>query len=258
MPLLLLIAAGGSAADGTAAAAAGHNLTGVWTSDSTPTSGKWTDRYALTELGSTSVSVLCESGGVPASCSKTPGGGGGGWHTATVTAMGVSLTITFDFGLTHHGTLNANATGITWTEDSTHWKRVGSRWVPPVPAPTPPPPPPTPTPPPPTPAPPAPPGPPPTAPRGYTLVGVGNCLPNTPNIYDYQCPFAECAATCANLTLCTGYDWTTNPPGPGSCRARFPIAPKIIPPAFTLDPARVICSNVTGSNNHTVTPPRDS
>jgi hypothetical protein len=124
--------------------------------------------------------------------------------------------------------LNADCTGIRWREDSTHWKRVGSQWVPPPLPPLPSPTPPTPTPAPPAPL--APPGPPPKPPSGYRLVGAGNCLPNTPNLYNYQCPFAECAAVCANRTLCTGYDWTSDAPSAGSCRARFPAVPTAIPP----------------------------
>ena len=32
-------------------------------------------------------------------------------------------------------------------------------------------------------------------------------MPNTPNLYSYDCSFAKCAAVCSNATLCTGYDW---------------------------------------------------
>ena len=158
------------------------NLTGLWSSDSTLRSGPWSDRYALTEAaGTRSAAVLCVNGGIPASCANVSGGGGGAWHTAKIAVTGSHLAITFDFGLTHHGTLNANVTGISWTEDATHWRRVGSHWVPPSPSPSPSP---TPAPPIPPPTPPVPPGPPRKPPTGYDLVGVANCLPNTPNMYD--------------------------------------------------------------------------
>ena len=45
---------------------------------------------------------------------------------------------------------------------------------------------------------------PPMARPGYKLLGLGNCMPNTPNIYNYSCSFAECAAVCSHATLCTG------------------------------------------------------
>jgi len=76
--LLQLAAAGLTAAIGTASVAVSHNLTGLWTSDSTLSSGPWTDRYALTEAaGAHTAGVLCEYGGVPPSCSNVSHGQGG-------------------------------------------------------------------------------------------------------------------------------------------------------------------------------------
>ena len=76
--LLQLAAAGLTAAIGTASVAVSHNLTGLWTSDSTLSSGPWTDRYALTEAaGAHTASVLCEYGGLPPSCSNVSHGQGG-------------------------------------------------------------------------------------------------------------------------------------------------------------------------------------
>ena len=73
--LLQLAAAGLTAAT---VSAARHNLTGLWTSDSTLSSGPWTDRYALTEAaGAHTASVLCEYGGLPPSCSNVTHGQGG-------------------------------------------------------------------------------------------------------------------------------------------------------------------------------------
>ena len=73
--LLQLAAAGLPAAT---VSAARHNLTGLWTSDSTLSSGPWTDRYALTEAaGAHTASVLCEYGGLPPSCSNVSHGQGG-------------------------------------------------------------------------------------------------------------------------------------------------------------------------------------
>ena len=73
--LLQLAAAGLTAAT---VSAASHNLTGLWTSDSTLSSGPWTDRYALTEAaGAHTASVLCEYGGLPPSCSNVSHGQGG-------------------------------------------------------------------------------------------------------------------------------------------------------------------------------------
>ena len=76
--LLQLAAAGLTAATASGGAAASHNLTGLWTSDSTLSSGPWTDRYALTEAaGARTASVLCEYGGLPPSCSNISHGQGG-------------------------------------------------------------------------------------------------------------------------------------------------------------------------------------
>ena len=75
--LLQLAAAGLTAATASGGAAASHNLTGLWTSDSTLSSGPWTDRYALTEAaGAHTASVLCEYGGLPPSCSNVSHGRG--------------------------------------------------------------------------------------------------------------------------------------------------------------------------------------
>jgi hypothetical protein len=46
----------------------------------------------------------------------------------------------------------------------------------------------------------------PPAPPGYKRFGEGNCMPNTPNIFNYSCSFAKCAAVCRNATLCTHPD----------------------------------------------------
>jgi len=97
------------------------------------------------------------------------------------------------------------------------------------------------------PAPPAPPAPTPKTPKGFALVGVGNCLPNTPNIFDYNCSFAHCAAVCANMTHCVGVDWAPDAPLAGSCRARFPVAPKqTLPAGFQLDPTIVSRTIIPG------------
>jgi hypothetical protein len=89
---------------------------------------------------------------------------------------------------------------------------------------------------------------------GFEQVGAGNCLPNTPNIYSYNCSSQRCATVCINTALCTGYDWSTSGNSLGSCRARLPVCPPAgepLPDGFRIDPSNELCSNVTGSNNAT-------
>ena len=79
------------------------------------------------------------------------------------------------------------------------------------------------------------PPPPPLAPPGFSLVGGGNCMPNLPNAFSYNCSNVGCAAACATAGLCLGYDWGPSGNSLGACRARFPLPPKVLPRGFKLE-----------------------